>query len=306
MSEPHIISKDLTKTDWSVSRDSFLLDKLIEQTSLGRRGENGWTKEAWNIIANAFNLNFRVRHSKQQLKSRFNLLRKQYRYVRMLQQQSGFVWDDRFKILTADNEVWDRYICEHPDAKLYRNKRFLHYDKLALLLEAAEGRDHLLTLCPEPLDQRSAPSTPHSPVISASPFNDVREDVDERNSSSEEEEDDLPPERSWQPRKRRSVTPSSMHDNKRSRESVEVRRTATNGGESLMVSSDTHPIQMSPLANFSWYNKCLVELQAMKELDQNEKVKAVKILGEEKWAVAFMTLRGTLRVAWLRSMMNEG
>lgn len=24
---------------------------------------------------------------------------------------------------------------EHPDAKLYRNKRFLHYDKLALLLE---------------------------------------------------------------------------------------------------------------------------------------------------------------------------
>lgn len=110
MSETHIISKDLTKTDWSVSRDSFLLDKLIEQTSLGRRGENGWTKEAWNIIANAFNLNFRVRHSKQQLKSRFNLLRKQYRYVRMLQQQSGFVWDDRFKILTADNEVWDRYI----------------------------------------------------------------------------------------------------------------------------------------------------------------------------------------------------
>lgn len=218
---------------------------------------------------------------------------------------------------------------EHLDAKLYRNKRFLHYDKLALILEgtsesivcamlfciltfsyslvgiAAEGRDHLLTLCPEPLDQRSAPSTPRSPFISASPFNDIQEDVDERNSSSEEEEE-LPPETSWQERKRRSVTPSSMHDNKRSRESMEIRRTATNGGDSLMVSSDTHPIQTSPLANFSWYNKCLVELQAIKELSQNEKVKAVKILGDEKWAVAFMTLRGTLRVAWLRSMFNEG
>eukprot|EP00262_Sarcandra_glabra_P017707 TRINITY_DN6157_c0_g3_i1.p1 TRINITY_DN6157_c0_g3~~TRINITY_DN6157_c0_g3_i1.p1 ORF type:complete len:547 (+),score=84.06 TRINITY_DN6157_c0_g3_i1:3-1643(+) len=57
-------------------------------------------------------------------------------------------------------------------------------------------------------------------------------------------------------------------------------------------------------SNFS-YVRCLEELQKLDGLDEEEMVKAVDLLENEKSAIAFMTITGPRRLAWLRYKCNR-
>ncbi|XP_058096548.1 uncharacterized protein LOC131242130 [Magnolia sinica] len=134
----HNRRQDRDKVDWNETRDAFLVEKLIEQTNIGKRSDTGWTKEAWKSTRDAFNLRFGVQNDLQQLKSRYKLLRKHYLTVQTLRQHNGFGWDDHACVVTADNEVWDQYLLKHPEAKLYRKTRFPLYHQLEILIEGKQ------------------------------------------------------------------------------------------------------------------------------------------------------------------------
>ncbi|KAM7510039.1 hypothetical protein LguiB_008914 [Lonicera macranthoides] len=55
---------------------------------------------------------------------------------------------------------------------------------------------------------------------------------------------------------------------------------------------------------FSKYEKCINDLQNMEELNKNEILKSLSILRDEKNAIAFLKLKGPLRLAFLSALRS--
>jgi hypothetical protein len=104
------ISQDSDRADWTTARSLFLVEQLIEQLIYGNKNDSGFTKEAWKLVCASYNRKFNLNYTTTQLKSHFKILRKQYELVKLLRSQSGFGWDDVYKVVTADEDVWERYI----------------------------------------------------------------------------------------------------------------------------------------------------------------------------------------------------
>ena len=63
------------KAKWDDDRrDKFLLQELLAQVQLGERANSGFSKKAWAAVTNAFIVEFRVQHTKEQLKSRLQIV----------------------------------------------------------------------------------------------------------------------------------------------------------------------------------------------------------------------------------------
>ncbi|ETV77495.1 hypothetical protein H257_08906 [Aphanomyces astaci] len=59
-----------SRATWSHARDLFLVTQLQAQADSGKRADNGFKKEAWRAVCNAFNLEYGVNYLPAQLKSR--------------------------------------------------------------------------------------------------------------------------------------------------------------------------------------------------------------------------------------------
>lgn len=157
------IPQDSDRADWTTARSQFLVEQLIEQLIYGNKNDSGFTKEAWKMVSASFNRKFNLNYTTIQLKSHFKILRKQYELVKLLRSQSEFGWDDVYKVVTAEEDVWDRYIavsftiagCEsffhgmfwkyivltafnmqiNSDAKNFKNKCFPLFDQCATLFD---------------------------------------------------------------------------------------------------------------------------------------------------------------------------
>jgi hypothetical protein len=55
------------------------------------------------------------------------------------------------------------------------------------------------------------------------------------------------------------------------------------------------------VSSINLFAQCLNELQQLDGLDENSMINAVTVLKDDKNATAFLTLKGTLRLAWLHS-----
>ena len=80
----------LNKADWTQSKNTYLVDQLKAQQAAGKHSDTGWKKEAWKTVINTFNRHFDVENDIKQLKSQMSQLKKQYKTVKKLQEQSGF------------------------------------------------------------------------------------------------------------------------------------------------------------------------------------------------------------------------
>lgn len=64
-------------------------------------------------------------------------LKKQYNAVSKMLCQSGFGWNEEFKFVQVEREIFDIWVQSHPSAKGMWNKPFPHYDDLSTVF----GRD---------------------------------------------------------------------------------------------------------------------------------------------------------------------
>ncbi|KAF9493225.1 hypothetical protein BDN71DRAFT_1376645, partial [Pleurotus eryngii] len=112
------------KAIWTDANDKALLDCLLEQQAAGNQGDNGWKTLVWTAAEES--LKGSEERSKGSHKTatscrnRFKSLKESFLVVQVLHSLSGFDWDDQWHLVTATDDVWDKYIDKHPSAKKWR------------------------------------------------------------------------------------------------------------------------------------------------------------------------------------------
>lgn len=94
---------------WAPKEDKVLLDLLVEQVHKGRKQDNLFTREAWDEVVPKFNTVARANKTKSNMTNRMKTWRKTYRAISEMI-ESGFVWDESNKMITASDAVWEAYI----------------------------------------------------------------------------------------------------------------------------------------------------------------------------------------------------
>ncbi|KAM3708278.1 hypothetical protein ACB098_02G086300 [Castanea mollissima] len=137
-SEPVNEGKRGTKFQWTAEEDDKLVECLLELA-----GDVKWKAE------NGFKAGFTAKleellekklpgcgiKASPHIESRYKTLRKQYRAIADMlgPNASGFGWNDNEKMVVVEKQIFEDWVKGHPDAKGLRNKRFPHFDDLALV-----------------------------------------------------------------------------------------------------------------------------------------------------------------------------
>ncbi|KAF8523813.1 Myb/SANT-like domain-containing protein, partial [Gautieria morchelliformis] len=97
---------------WCAAEEAELVLTLTDQKALGNISENGFKSAVWQVVVDQLKV-MDMTHPKgslktvSQVKSRFQLLKKQYKIVKALCLQSGFGWDEGLQMVVAPEEVWE-------------------------------------------------------------------------------------------------------------------------------------------------------------------------------------------------------
>ncbi|KAL4604293.1 hypothetical protein ACB092_10G182900 [Castanea dentata] len=137
-SEPVNEGKRGTKFQWTAEEDDKLVECLLELAGdVKWKAENGFkpsfTAKLEELLEKKL-LGCGIKASLH-IESRYKTLRKQYQaIVDMLgPNASGFGWNDNEKMVVVEKQIFEDWVKGHPDAKGLRNKRFPHFDDLALV-----------------------------------------------------------------------------------------------------------------------------------------------------------------------------
>ncbi|EXB77143.1 hypothetical protein L484_002031 [Morus notabilis] len=82
-------------------------------------------------IANEIAIKFGKHFTADQLKAKWNRLRRSTREFKALIETTGFGWDSETNTITAEKEVWDSYVAKHPEAKKFKKGGLQHFVQLS-------------------------------------------------------------------------------------------------------------------------------------------------------------------------------
>lgn len=103
-------SNERSRTDWTPAMDQFFIELMLDQVGRGNKTENTFNKQAWTDMLVLFNAKFGPQHGKRVLRHRYKKLWKYFSDITFLLKQDGFSWDERLKVIAADDNIWDAYI----------------------------------------------------------------------------------------------------------------------------------------------------------------------------------------------------
>ena len=97
---------------WTSEMDSCLSAALVQQIKLGNRSKFDYKLKpaAFEAAVLAINEKFQLDLMKIHVKNRLKTWKKQYDILKELLGQSGFEWDEKRKMVFADESVWNEYI----------------------------------------------------------------------------------------------------------------------------------------------------------------------------------------------------
>ncbi|TVU05833.1 hypothetical protein EJB05_49017 [Eragrostis curvula] len=143
-SQENVNSGGTKRAKWSHQAKLCLIELLRDYDVLGFRTNNSWSKEAWNNIVSRLNAKLGTSDTLYQAKQKEQDLKKDFRVVKDLVDQSGFGWDNERNMVHAPENVWASFAArkENEAALSWRTKSFPYYNDLFKLYVGryAEGR----------------------------------------------------------------------------------------------------------------------------------------------------------------------
>ncbi|XP_050260054.1 uncharacterized protein LOC126705166 [Quercus robur] len=116
------------KAEWTPSRDAYLVELFIEQHNLGRTAYNEY-KNVIRSVTHDFNKKFGTNLEENQIKNRYNVMKKDYGIVKALLSNTVC------RMVVADDKVWDSYITVRSEARPFRRKSFPLYKQMSIIFE---------------------------------------------------------------------------------------------------------------------------------------------------------------------------
>lgn len=283
------------KAEWTPSRDSYLVELFIEQHNCGRTAYNEFKNEVIKSVTRDFNKKFGMNLEENQIKNRYNVMKKDYGVVKTLLGHTGFHWDETRQMVVADDKVWDSYIGVRSEARPFRRKSFPLFKQMSIIFEGerANGK-HIPSGVPVVAEEGHSNT---ETIRSSEPTNVPTQVVDGAPDS-----DSIIRINDMQPKKRKCVAFTASGRKKRAY--YNASETIENAVYEMISAATFKAAERNVLSEKTLYQKCLEDLQNLEELDDTEFMKAVNVLKDDKNAIAFMTIKGLRRLIWLRSLWH--
>ncbi|KAK9285931.1 hypothetical protein L1049_025133 [Liquidambar formosana] len=272
-----------SRAKWTTPLTRTLADLMVDQVHKGNRQNNSFGKKAWKYMCDDFHKKTGLKWDKEQLKNRYAVLRRQHATVKSLLDHKDFSWDESIGTIRAKDEVWDKYIKEHPDAETIKSTGCPYYRQLCTIFsepatngaydqpaEYEEGTP-CLPPCPEPLNM-----------------------LEEESSSESEEVDDIADDQD----KFQSGTPSTAGGRKRGRKGIDD---VIAGAILEMASASklrTAAVRQRN-ARFS-ITSCIKELDEMQGVDEQVYFAALDLFDNPNARETFLSLKSDKRFIWLQ------
>ncbi|XP_043693752.1 L10-interacting MYB domain-containing protein-like [Telopea speciosissima] len=119
---------------WTNEMDRCLTKALVQQVKKGNKIDKSLTSTAYTAAVAVLNKKFALDLNKEHIRNRLKTWKKQYGVLKELLAQSGFQWDDRQKMVVANDSVWNEYIKSNPDAKALRSRFIENYNDWCMIL----------------------------------------------------------------------------------------------------------------------------------------------------------------------------
>ncbi|XP_028803943.1 uncharacterized protein LOC114759016 [Neltuma alba] len=119
---------------WTNEMDNCLTKILAEQVRKGNKVDNVLKPVAFAASVKELNEKLHLDLTKDHVKNRLKTWRKQFGILKKLLAHRGFEWDNAQKMVIAENSVWNDYIRENPDARMFRARLIENYDELCLII----------------------------------------------------------------------------------------------------------------------------------------------------------------------------
>ncbi|XP_058098992.1 uncharacterized protein LOC131243562 isoform X1 [Magnolia sinica] len=119
---------------WSPYMDACLTELMFEQAQKGRRVGNIIKLEVFTAISEEFQKRTGIELQPDHIRNRMRTWRRQYRRVKELLNQRGFLWNDTLKKVVASDDVWKAYLKDHPEASFYRTRSVDNFKELDVII----------------------------------------------------------------------------------------------------------------------------------------------------------------------------
>ncbi|MBA0807037.1 hypothetical protein Gohar_022867 [Gossypium harknessii] len=262
--------------EWTTPMEQFFMGLLLEQVREQNKIAQAFNEQAWVHMVESFNEKFRLQLDKNILENHYICLLKQYNDICDLLNHNGFLWDNDKKMVVANNDVWEVYVKEHPDAVSYRDKVLGSYGDLCKIF-----RDEVLEGIPCGQVLGVGTDCFASEVVLDRACGNLQTPSGDINLSDQQ-------------MKRSIATPQLERASKAQKTEQEMQKML-----SKMAGAVTRLASKNGNKNYSTIESAVDALQALPDMDDELLLDACDLLEDERKAKTFLALDITLRKKWL-------